>query len=193
MKRIYGVVLVLNLAVALVWAQGIRVETGVLQGGDQTTINFSGTFNAPPAVIVNSQDSGVPYITATVNNSTSGATVRLIDHNGTRPTTSWIQWIAIGQGTENLSSYSVWTEVALHSDDDNITISPAFSSVPTIVTCAQKLGVPYISCSMDNATDNFDIAIIDHNGTSGSNVWLQSIAMASGSWDDNLRVEYGVE
>lgn len=53
---------------------------------------------------------------------------------------------------------------------------------PVIICSAQKNGIPYMACAVNNSGTGFKLAVRDNNGRPGSNVWVQWIAVAPQPW-----------
>ena len=67
--------------------------------------------------------------------------------------------------------------LAQYGDGDWISFDLNFPIRPVVVTSAQYYGEPKISCAVDNTADGFYLHMIDYNGNSVSNAWVQWIAI----------------
>jgi len=148
-------------------------------------IHFNG-FSSPPTIVTSAQAGGVAKMVATVDNGVDSCWLSIYDHSG-EPAEGWVQIIAIGKGDPNIDSFSVWRQCAWHGNGDVLQFVPEFDVSPVIVSSAQAGGVAEMACAVDNATDGCWLSMYDHNGNPAAG-WVQTIAMARGTWNEDLTV-----
>jgi len=177
-----------TIEIVISFAPQLILKGGVVYVGDRARITFDGSFESTPVVVTMAQSGSFPLISSSYDNSATGFNLRIIDHDGYIDS-GWVQWIAVGPQAGVFPLLAVQTEVALHGHNDQITFDPAFDYDPVILTMAQYLWNPHMSCAVNNDATGFDLALADHNGNAVSKAWVQTIAVNPGAPPSNLMIQ----
>jgi len=151
---------------------GIQSGTGV--HGEGWRVTFHEPFRLPPVVVVSGHWNGRAVVASASSISRAGFILRLRDLAG-NPIKSgvWVQWVA------STGWHGVQVGRATCNHGDRIRF-PAALPGRTILTSAQRSGVPYLVCALDNSPTGFTVAVTAADGSPGRGVAVQWIAVAPG-------------